>query len=154
MAVASVPVPCRGRRNLAGDPACAGYRPDREIPAAAGRFTRIAAVLSAGLAGTRDRALLLLGFAGALRRSELVGLNVEDLDFREEGLVITVRRSKTDQEGEGREIGNPMPGKPVADRRINIYIDGYNFYVPLSTMDEKHYELCWCDFLALGTHIA
>jgi hypothetical protein len=49
---------------------------------------------------------------------------------------------------------NPMPGKPAADRRINIYIDGYNFYVPLSTMDEKHYELCWCDFLALGTALA
>jgi hypothetical protein len=42
-----------------------------------------------------------------------------------------------------------MPGKPVADRRVNIYIDGYNFYVPLSTAEEKHYELCWCDFLAL-----
>jgi hypothetical protein len=49
---------------------------------------------------------------------------------------------------------NPTPGKPVADRRINLYIDGYNFYVPLSTMEEKHYELCWCDFLALGTAIA
>ena len=43
-----------------------------------------------------------------------------------------------------------MPGKPAADRRINLYIDGYNFYVPLSTMNEEHYELCWCDFLALG----
>jgi hypothetical protein len=49
---------------------------------------------------------------------------------------------------------NPMPGKPAADRRINIYIDGYNFYVPLSTMEEKRYELCWYDFLALGTAIA
>jgi hypothetical protein len=48
---------------------------------------------------------------------------------------------------------NPMPGKPVADRRVNIYIDGYNFYVPLSGMEEKHYELCWCDFLTLGTAI-
>lgn len=47
-----------------------------------------------------------------------------------------------------------MPGKPAADRRIKIYIDGYNFYVPLSTIDESHYELCWCDFLALGTAIA
>jgi integrase len=43
---------------------------------------KIAAVLPPGLAGTRDRALLLLGFAGALRRSELVGLDLEDLDFR------------------------------------------------------------------------
>jgi integrase len=74
---------------------------------------RIASVLPSGLAGTRDRALLLLGFAGALRRSELVGLNFEDLDFREEGLVVTVRRSKTDQEGEGREIGVPYGSDPA-----------------------------------------
>ena len=46
-----------------------------------------------------------------------------------------------------------MPGKPVADRRVNIYIDGYNFYVPLSAAEDKHYELCWCDFLALSTAI-
>lgn len=49
----------------------------------------------------RDRALLLLGFAGAFRRSELAGLNLEDLSFRPEGIVISLRRSKTDQEGHG-----------------------------------------------------
>jgi hypothetical protein len=43
-----------------------------------------------------------------------------------------------------------MPGKPVSDPRVNIYIDGYNFYVPLSTMEESRYELCWCNFLALA----
>ena len=57
------------------------------------------------LAGLRNRALLLLGFAGALRRSELVGLDVEDLDFTSAGLVVTLRRSKTDQDGEGRKLG-------------------------------------------------
>src|SRR6266498_2870527 len=51
------------------------------------------------LAGYRDRALLLLGFATALRRSELVALDVEDLEFTVQGLVATVRRSKTNQEG-------------------------------------------------------
>lgn len=55
----------------------------------------------------RDRALLLVGFAGALRRSELVGLNVEDVKFVPEGLILCLRRSKTDQEGEGRNIGIP-----------------------------------------------
>jgi hypothetical protein len=45
---------------------------------------------------------------------------------------------------------SPMPGKPADDPRVNIYIDGYNFYVPLSTMQEASYELCWCDFLALA----
>jgi site-specific recombinase XerD len=55
----------------------------------------------------RDRALLLLGFAGAFRRSELVGLDVEDLEFSRAGLVVLLRRSKTDQEGQGRKIGVP-----------------------------------------------
>lgn len=53
------------------------------------------------LGGLRDRALLLVGFAGAFRRSELVGLNVEDMLVNLEGLTITLRRSKTDQEGQG-----------------------------------------------------
>src|SRR5438128_1720986 len=54
-----------------------------------------------------DRALLLLGFAGAFRRSELVGLDLEDLEFSRAGLVVRLRRSKTDQEGQGRRIGIP-----------------------------------------------
>ena len=60
-----------------------------------------------GTKGVRDRALLLLGFAAALRRSELVALNVQDLDFVAEGLVVHQRRSKTDQEGVGRKIAVP-----------------------------------------------
>ena len=57
--------------------------------------------------GMRDRALLLLGFAGAFRRSELVALDVADLQFNRQGVVVTLRRSKTDQEGQGRTIGIP-----------------------------------------------
>src|SRR6266481_8298681 len=64
--------------------------------------------LRSGLIGTRDRALLLVGFAGAFRRSELVALDVEDVQFTSDGLVVTLRRSKTDQEGEGRKIGIPL----------------------------------------------
>jgi site-specific recombinase XerD len=55
----------------------------------------------------RDRALLLIGFAGALRRSELVALDVEDIVEDENGLRLRLRRSKTDQEGEGRVVGVP-----------------------------------------------
>jgi integrase len=55
----------------------------------------------------RDRALLLVGFAGALRRSELVALDVTDLCFVPEGMVLTLRRRKTDQEGRGTEIAIP-----------------------------------------------
>ncbi len=57
------------------------------------------------LSGVRDAALLLLGFAGAFRRSELVSLDVQDLMFTREGLKVTLRKSKTDQEGQGLEKG-------------------------------------------------
>lgn len=59
------------------------------------------------LLGVRDRALLLVGFAGAFRRSELVALDVSDLSFTAEGLLINLRRSKTDQGGEGRQVAIP-----------------------------------------------
>lgn len=63
--------------------------------------------------GARDRALLALGLAGGFRRSEIVSLDVSDLDFRTEGLVITLRRSKTDQEGEGRKVALPYGSTPA-----------------------------------------
>jgi site-specific recombinase XerD len=56
------------------------------------------------LSGLRDRALLLLGFAGAFRRSELVALDVADIEETQTGLLVTIRRSKTDQEAMGRTI--------------------------------------------------
>ena len=56
----------------------------------------------------RDRALLLIGFAAGLRRSELVGLDVSDIEIVPQGVVIHLRRSKTDQEGAGRKIGVPF----------------------------------------------
>ncbi|HEY1656231.1 MAG TPA: tyrosine-type recombinase/integrase [Candidatus Tumulicola sp.] len=62
----------------------------------------------------RDRAMLLLGFAGALRRSELAELDVTDLSWMRAGLKIAIRRSKTDQTGEGAEIPVPF----VADRAL------------------------------------
>lgn len=55
----------------------------------------------------RDRAILLLGWAGALRRSELVALTLEDLEESPEGLILFVRSSKTDQEKAGRRIAIP-----------------------------------------------
>jgi integrase len=61
----------------------------------------------ASLRDLRDRAILLIGFAGAFRRSELVALNVEDLEWTAEGVLITIRRSKTDQEGLGRKVAIP-----------------------------------------------
>ena len=65
-----------------------------------------------GMIGVRDRALILLGFAGAFRRSEVVGLDIEDCLFGKDGLAVTLRRSKTDQEGHGRKIGIPYGANP------------------------------------------
>jgi site-specific recombinase XerD len=66
----------------------------------------------ADLMGARDRALILLGFAGAFRRSELVALDVADLVFSRDGLTVMLRRSKTDQEAQGRKIGVPYGSNP------------------------------------------
>jgi integrase len=63
--------------------------------------------VSPGLAGLRDQALLLLGFAGGFRRSELVALQVRDLEHLPEGVLVTVRRSKGDPEGLGQKVGIP-----------------------------------------------
>ena len=67
-------------------------------------------VLSAmgdSLKDSRDRALLLVGFAGGFRRSELVAINCDDIEEVRQGMVVHLCRSKTDQDGEGRKIGIP-----------------------------------------------
>lgn len=72
-----------------------------------------------GMKGLRDKALLLTGFAGAFRRSELVSICVEDIQFVDEGLVIRLRRGKTDQTGSGRNIAIPfMRGKCCPVRAV------------------------------------
>ena len=88
----------------------------KKVPATAERLLAMAANTGAGLKGLRDRALLLIGFAGALRRSELVAFNIEDIEETPDGMKITIRHSKTDQEGAGQTIAIPF-GKiacPVA----------------------------------------
>ncbi len=72
---------------------------------------KIVQTLPDNLQGIRDRALLLVGFAGGFRRSELAALNFDDVETTEEGLVITLRRSKTDPEGQGRKVGVPRGSK-------------------------------------------
>ncbi len=76
----------------------------------------IAAAEGEGLRAIRDRAIMALGLAAALRRSELVVLQLADLELVPEGLKLTVRHSKTDQEGEGQVIAVPSGKllKPVA----------------------------------------
>lgn len=73
---------------------------------------RLISALPDTLVGIRDRAIILLGFAGAFRRSEIVGLNVGDISYRDDGLIVLLRHSKTDQKGEGRWIGIPGGKNP------------------------------------------
>ena len=60
----------------------------------------------------KNKALILIGFAGGFRRSELVGILFEDIDFVIEGVKIFIRRSKTDQSGEGMTKGIPYFSNP------------------------------------------
>ncbi len=84
-----------------------GVAQQGKAPAVTADIQAMVAKIPDSLGGLRDRALLLLGFAGAFRRSELVGLRYEDVQFTGDGLTIWVRHSKTDQEGRGRKVGIP-----------------------------------------------
>jgi site-specific recombinase XerD len=63
--------------------------------------------------GIRNRALLIIGWAGALRRSELTQLNVEDISITRDGLILHLHRSKTDQKGEGQDVAIPYGSNPL-----------------------------------------
>jgi integrase len=89
-----------------------GTAPAQKSPTLTDDIRAMVDAADAEIIGTRDRALLLLGFAGAFRRSELVGLDVEDCTFGRDGLTIVLRRSKTDQTGVGRKIGIPYGSNP------------------------------------------
>jgi integrase len=80
--------------------------------------------------GLRDRALLLLGFAGGFRRSELVGLDCVDVELVRQGLVVILRRSKTDQEGVGRKVGIPY------GRSRHCPVGAFNDWLAASNIDQ------------------
>lgn len=80
-----------------------GVAPMQKTPTLVADLRAMVATLPESLRGARDRAILLVGFAGAFRRAELVALDVKDLVFSPEGVTITVRRSKTDQERVGMQ---------------------------------------------------
>jgi integrase len=85
-----------------------GVAPNRKAPLLTDDLARaLEAIDGDSMIELRDRALLLVGFGGALRRSELAALEVRDLSFEAEGVAFHLRRSKTDQEGQGRDVGIP-----------------------------------------------
>jgi len=73
---------------------------------------QIVAARREGLIGHRDSAFVLVGFAGGFRRSELALINIYDLKLSSDGVVVSVRKSKTDQEGAGRDVGLPFGSSP------------------------------------------
>jgi site-specific recombinase XerD len=84
----------------------------RKAPLLVAQLIRALATMRTDLVGLRDRALLLIGFSGAFRRSELVALDVADVEVGEDGITVALRRSKTDQEGAGRKVGIPRGSSP------------------------------------------
>ncbi len=88
-----------------------GSRPVRKAPATAAILLQALGRLGDGLAAKRDRALLLIGFAAALRRSELVALQVADVSVRSRGIILHIRSSKTDQEAAGQDLPIPRGGR-------------------------------------------
>jgi len=100
------------RRVMTGIRRQNGTAQEGKAPAVTREIRAMVATLPPTLRGRRDRALLLLGFAGAFRRSELVALDVADVVPTDDGLIVRLRRSKTDQEGEGRQVGIPFGSRP------------------------------------------
>lgn len=83
--------------------------------------------------GRRNQAILLIGWFAALRRSEIVALDVSDLSFMPEGLAIKLRRSKTDQEGEGTTVFIPRSPRGI-DICAATFLEKYN---ELLFLDQK-----------------
>jgi integrase len=90
----------------------------------------------------RDKALILIGFAGAFRRSELVGLQCEDMTQYDSGLELLLRRSKTDQEGAGRTVfipyarGSRCPVKVLKNWLALAGIDSGPLFRPINRHDQ------------------
>jgi integrase len=110
------------RKTLQGIARAHGTRPKRQAaPLLTADVVKVASVCGGDLRGERDRALIMLGFAGAFRRSELVEIRVGDLTFGPHGLSVFLARSKADQIGEGSLVhiaANPLAVQcPVAALR-------------------------------------
>jgi len=129
---------------LAGIRRDARTRPSqrKDAIAASDLVKMIAAVGGIGSKAVRDRAVLALGLASAMRRSELVALELADVQLVKEGARITIRSSKTDQEGEGQVIAIPHGQTilPVARLKAWLAVRG-DAPGPLFTRFAAHGEM-------------
>lgn len=102
-----------------------GVAPRRVAPATTDVIRAMLSTCDDTTGGVRDRALLLIGFTGALRRSEVAELDRGDVAQVSEGLLITIRRSKTDQEGAGQQVAVPYASDPALCpvRQLEVWTD-------------------------------
>jgi integrase len=100
------------RETLRGVARAHGEPPRRSAALATVEIRQLLQVCGNDTAGLRDQALFLICFAGALRRSELVGLDIEHRTLTADGIRLLITRSKTDKEGAGAEIGIPYGQVP------------------------------------------
>ena len=107
------------RSTLRGIRRTLGVAPKQKKPLTSELLLSLLEYVPDSLRGKRDRALLLLGFAGAFRRSALAMIEVEDLEEVADGLRVQVRRSKTDQEGQGAVV-------PIVRGRKACPVDAVN----------------------------
>jgi integrase len=98
-----------------------GTSPQGTTPLSAGVLRQVVEALPGDVSGVRDRAILLVGFAGALRRSELVGLDAGDVEERTDGLVLRVRRSAT--EGMRRTVVVPHGAEVCPVRAMRAWME-------------------------------
>ena len=106
-------------QTMRGIQRASGTAPEGKEPMSIKLLARLIESAEGTMAAARDRAILLTGFAGGLRRSELADLRLEDLRWHNQGVTIKVRRSKTDQAGQGREVelvyGLQPDGTPLGE---------------------------------------
>lgn len=110
-AARGLPNPCRAelvRATLRGIKRVRGVKQREAKPMLLGDLFRVLDAIGGSVRDARDRALLLVGFAGGFRRSELTAINFTNLQPARQGLIVNIARSKTDQEGAGRKIGIPF----------------------------------------------
>ena len=110
-------------RTMRGIRRAKGVAPAVKTPILPALLGRMIAVLPDTLRGRRDRAVLLVGFAGAFRRGELVALTIADVEFVDAGLVVTLRRSKTDQEGAARRHSYGSARSDLSSGRVARLVD-------------------------------
>lgn len=110
------------RATIGGIARSIGSAPLKKAALTADMLDRVVRKIPTDLPGLRDRAILLIGFAGAFRRSELVGMDVADIVRHPKGIALTLRRSKTDQAGEGKVKAIPHGRKLKAPAALDAWL--------------------------------